>query len=1089
MNPAIRFFHGHDLGGLADALACELVRAPLPDPLASEVILVPHPGMGRWLQQRFAQRFGIAACLDLALPARFVWQTLVALDPQLPEQSGYERDALRWRIHGLIEKLAGTRGFEPINRYLGDRSDPERAFELADRLGDAFDQYLVYRPDWLDTWEQGRLVGLANPHEAWQAALWRAVRESVAQPHRAELIRRYGALLANDEPLPDGIELPSRIAVFGLSTLPPIHLRFLSALANRVPVTWFHLDPSDEWWGDVQTGRERRRAEARFARDGVPDAERHLESPHPLLESFGRIGRDFVRQLYDVFEFDDEHVTSEEPDSLLGHVRQTLAALKTDIAPPAVEGDDSIRVYGCLDPLREVETLHDALLARFEADPTLTPRDIVVMTPRYADYAPLIEAVFGAAPESRRIPYTLADRTAAMHPLVHAYVRLLALPQSRLAASEVLDLLRVPAIGQRFGIDAEDHSRIVRWVEATKIRWGIDASDRTRLGLGSFEEFSWTAGLDRVLVGYAAGDDAQLVGGVLPYDELEGQGARAAGAALRFVERLADWRTRLEATRRASAWQDTLLALLDECFDEGADDDERRARRAVRESTEALHRALDRGGRSGDPIASAVLRAALTAQLEEPERRQRFLATGVTVCAMVPMRNVPFRVVCLLGLDEGAFPRREPEASFQLMRAAPRDGDRSRADDDRYLFLEALLAARSHLHISHGAVNPKDGSSRPPSVVVEELLAFVESCQPKERRESVRKALYRRVPDQPYDPLLFRPNELRSFDTTWEDSARALERPRAVPPPFATYAVESSVEFEDEAVAAAAPPVIVLEDLLGFYRNPPKDYGRRVLKLVLDESSLPEDDEPFVLNGLDGYQLSDHLLARWSADRNIADRTLLLESRAAGLLRPGFAGLRDFQAHARAVRSLLEHVGELPAPTAVAIDREGGGAVVRGAATVHGDRLVVMRAAKLRGVDWLRGAIAGSLLGRDRVLGFGLVKGQRVEGVLDLTQLPAEWLARVVGIYRRSREGFVPLLAKSSWDAVHQKSGESAALSCFNGQKHDNAPPGERTEPYVALAWRGRQPPLDEAFFAFAELVFRPIEDALSLAGDAEDDA
>lgn len=1081
----VQYFRGHDLAGLADALACALIAAPLAAPLAGEVIVVPHPGMGRWLEQRYAQRFGIAACLDLVLPAKLVWRTLTLLEPGLPAQSGYERAALRWRLHALIEERAGTRGFEVLGRYVHEGDDRLRAWELAERLADAYDQYLVYRPDWLARWERGELVGLPSAHEAWQARLWREVRSAIGEPHRAELVAKHAERLAGDA---RGLESaaphgwPERITVFGVSTLPPPHLRFLAALATRVPTRWYQLEPSDEWWGDLVLGRERRRLAAEFARDGVPEAERHLAVEHPLLEAWGRIGRDFVRLLYETLALDDETVPAEEPDTQLGWLRCTFAALDPAVAPPPAP-DTSLAVVGCADPLREVEVLHDALLARFEADPTLTPRDVVVMTPRYADYAPLIEAVFGAAPEPQRLPYTLADRTAATHPLVHAFGRLLRLPQSRLAASEVLDLLAVPAVARRAGFDGDAVARLAAWVEATRIRWGLDAADRARAGVGAYEDFSWHAGLDRLLLGYAHGSDDALVAGVLPYVELEGQGAMPAGAALRFVDRLSDWRARLAHPRRASAWPRVLAELVDEFFEAAlADADESAAVQSLRAAIGELAASLAAGGsapagadEAGAPdrmLAADVVRAALESALAEPERRQRFLATGITVCAMVPMRNVPFRVVCLLGLDDGAFPRREADSSLQLMRAAPRAGDRSRSDDDRYLFLEAILAAREALHLSYVAVNAKDGAARPPSPVVQELVDFVVSCHPAGVRDAVRRSLVASAPDAPYDPSRYA-GGAGSYDRAWEPSARALAGAAVPQGPFAVAV----------AAATAQAPRIALDDVLAYFRNPASDYARRVLRLERGEIDAPEDDEPFELDGLERHRLDELLLRRVLREPSTPDAALLAAARGAGLARPGLAGAIDVRARAASVRELVRRVGTLPVAVPTAIDRVIGPHRLVGNVRTYDGEPMVLRPGAVRGVDWLQLALLGTALGVDGACAYGLGKDGVDGGRLDLARIPPGWLEAMLGRYLAARTAFQPLLRRSSWayaDEPDEADAIAAARRVLAGSSHHGAA-AEADEPYVALALRGRAVVVDAEFGAAARAVYGPVIDAIDV--------
>lgn len=1112
MDRSLRLIHGNRLDALARRMADELDATPLPDPLAPEIIVVPHPGMGRWLQQFLAQRWGIASCLELVLPGKFVWEMARAIDGALPEQSAYGRDALEWRVYGALRDERGPASRSPaLRRYLAD-GDASKAFELAQRVADAFDQYLVYRPSWLERWEAG-VPAVAHPHEPWQRDLWRAVRAGIGEPHRAAVVRGAAIRLASDDSVSQ--RLPVRVSVFGVSAMPAQHVEFISALAQRVDVRWYQLDPSTEWWGDVVTKRERARIAARLAARGVSEEEAHLDAAHPLLAAWGMVGRDTLHALYagpvedEVLAADDATVEdapgatrdlfapppSPPPRAasrLLDWLVATLDTLDPGLPPPATL-DDSIRVHACASRMREVEVLHDRLLELIERDPTITPRDIVVMTPRIADYAPLVEAVFGGAPEPRRIPITVVDRPARdAHAMLRAFGVLLALPQSRLPASEVVDLLAVDAIARRFELAGEAAEDVATWIDALRIRWGLDADDRERAGVGRWGDFAWRQGLDRLVLGYAMGsrDDGPADGAaaISPYPHVEGRRAAIAGSLVRFVERLADWRARLSAPRTAAAWQKDLVSLAGEMFDaRAADAAEAVAAKAIHAAIGATADAVARGGQSALALPHAVVRAAIEQRLAEPDRHQRFLSSGVTVCAMVPMRNVPFRVVCLLGLDEGEFPRREAEPSFHLMRAFPAPGDRTRQDDDRYLFLEALLAARDVVHLSHVAQSARDGSERPPSSVVAELVDFIAGAYPAEERASVRSALAVVHAAAAFEPAAFAADApLRSYESAWVDAAAAAAGPRVAPTPFArTTAVPA---FAGEAVEVA------LGDLVAFYRDPPKHHVRRVLELALPDFSVAADDEPQGMEGLGRYLIDDALLRRLMADAGTSDAALVAMLRAGALLRPGRAGERDANARLRCVRRVVAafraRFGD-STPRVVAVDRRTAAWRITGEIEVLGDAAVTLRAGGARGGDCV--ALALSALLGDCTEGWllGIEDDAPCVRRLDPARLDAAWLDAVVAWYLGALDAFAPMLRQASWEYAKNaatdpaRSAATVRKAIRASQRGGGDARPEEDDPHAALLLRGRDDPFDAEFEVAAQALLVPLRSAIVEGGAA----
>ncbi len=1136
LDRTLRLLHGNRLDALAARMADAIAAEPPADPLAPEWIVVPHPGMGRWLQQFLAQRWGIAACLELVLPGKFLWDVAKTVEGTLPAQSAYERDALEWRIYGALRDARGRAARAPaLMRYLGD-GDPLKAFELAQRVADAFDQYLVYRPGWLERWERGESA-VSHPHEAWQAELWRAVRAGVGEPHRAEVLRAVAARLERDPSA--AARLPPRVSVFGVSAMPARHVELFAALARRTELTWYQLNPSTEWWGDVVTARERARIVAKLAVQGVAEEAGHLDDAHPLLAAWGKVGRDTLHALY-ANPLEDEVLPSDaapaeqqapgtmgdlfappparRPGRSLDWLKATIDTLDPKLPPPAAL-DDSIRMHACASRVREVEVLHDRLLAWFERDATLTPRDVVVMTPKLAEYAPLVEAVFGAAPESRRIPVTVADRPARdAHALLRAFGALLALPQSRLTASEVLDLLGVDAIARRFELAHEAGEHVAAWIEALGIRWGLDADDRERAGVGRWGDFAWRQGLDRLVLGYAMGAthdsieaprEGITVGGAAaptarrhlrsvppsglpplpqnagrelePYPWIEGQRAATAGRLVRFVERLADWRVRLAAPRTAQAWQETLTALVGELVDTRASDaNEAVALKTIYAAIGAVVDAAARGGQASLALPHAVARAAVDAHLAEPDRHQRFLAAGTTVCAMVPMRNVPFRIVCLLGLDDGEFPRREPEPSFHLVRAYPQPGDRTRQDDDRYLFLEALLAARESLHVSYVAVNPRDGSLRPPSIVVSELLDFVAGAYGDDARK-VRDLVHVVHAASAYEPAVFvTDGREQSFDDAWLPAAAAAAGPRVDPPHFAELAVDD--------VAPAEFAEIALDEVVAFYRDPAKHYVRRVLELALPDLEATVDDEPQALDGLGRYAVDDALLRRLLVDPRADDDALVAMLRARALLRPGRGGVLDAKARLRCVRELVGHYRKrfgAAAARVVPVERRTDTWRVAGEITVVGDAVVTLRAGGARGGDWIALALQAQLAGLGDGWLLGIEEDAPCVSRLDARALDPHWIDTAVAFYRSSRHGFVPLIRQTSWAWAKHGLADPAKAASAARQMLGMAVRGRRDarpeidEPHVALLLRGRDEPFDEAFAAAAQALLVPLRAAI----------
>ncbi len=1146
----LSLYHAPDLETLGE-LATRLLAQPLSDPFAPALVVVPSQGMGRWLTLELARKQGIAMQLEMQLPAKFVWDLSRTVLGSLPEQSAFSPTTLTWRLYGWLCEPANLELAPRLAQYL-DGGDERRRLSLAAKIADVFDQYLLYRDDWLAAWERGETLDL-GPDEAWQALLWRELTKD-GHPHRARLLGDLLQRLYSDEPLPN---LPERLLVFGISSLPPHHLRVLDGLARHIDVVVCALNPSREAWGEIRDIRELARQLPSSGRLGSvaseeqarqnPARERsvqavhehpelgfneasssavapqpsgaddwYLDVGHPLLASLGKQGRDFFDSLFSLTASEGSQefgLYSEDEDlhddSLLHALQNDILRLRTRQPEERItlaEDDRSLEVHIAHSPLREVEILHDQLLARFAGNPSLSPDQVVVLTPDIERYAPFIEAVFAPREGSPRIPYSLADRSLrAEVPLIEAFLELLMLAQSRFAAEEILAWLEQPAIARRAGIESEDLPLLRDWLREAGVRWGRDGSQRVRLGLPDESAFTWRQGLDRLLLGFAAppqlaGYNAPLLGEHWPLDALEGARGQLLGRLVDFVERLGSLADQLARPRPLAEWADDLQVLIDTLFDEREAGDTllllSQACAALRDQAQAAD--LTR------PIELELVHQQLSAALQQGGGASGFLTGAVTFCTMVPMRSLPFRVVCLLGLDDGAFPRRTPPSGFDLIGRHPRRGDRARRLDDRYLLLETLLSARQALYLSYVGRDPRDNAVLPPSVLLSEVLEAVDmtaicrepastnASQPKAPKASEKILIAH--PLQPFSPRNFGEAPCAGYSLPWFRAAQRLaEPPQAQAQPFASLLAEP-----DEAWLTIEPL-----QLLQCFRHPARFLleQRLGLRLAYDQESLASD-EPFDLempawNGLRRLSLQ-------AMEQGWSDEDERRMACAAGWLPTGELGQALWGKLRGPVRAFAPRLFErrpdaVPEPLPVDVTLAG----VR----VHGwldgvtpAGLFGWKLGKLGEWDlppfWLRHLLL-NLSATPGIERHSLMLSPAGDWQLAPLTNAAELLEPWLVAYRSAIREPLPLLPRSSQAfarGYRKPSRGSEPLDCARKRAREAwlgaefSPIAAETEdPWNRLAFRDRDP-LDERFETLAEQLIGPGLDALADGEEQSDD-
>jgi exodeoxyribonuclease V gamma subunit len=906
ISPGFIALHSHRSEVLADTLTGWLRTHPLL-PLESEVVLVQSNGMAEWIKIELAQQGGVCAATRVELPSRFLWRTYrqVLGTHNVPPDSPLDKLPMTWRLMALLPGCLADPVFQPVAGFLrGD--EPDRLLQLASRLADLFDQYQIYRPDWLQDWAVGRnVLRKAAGHDElgedqlWQAELWRRVLatldDSQRQATRPALHARALAHLQSGQPLASPVA--RRVSVFGMSHMPGQLLEMLAALAAHSQVLLAVPNPCQYHWGDIIDGREWLQAERRRhayrgeALAALPLAQMHLHAP-TLLAAWGRQGRDFIRQL-DAFDnlqaaqqvtqwprldfFDD--VPGEDGTRLLAQLQRRIRDLEPSSggtpAQPLQKGDASVTFSVAHSPVRELEVLHDQLLQWFHSPPgePLSPRDVVVMVPDITVMAPAIRAVFGQYKRSdaRFIPYDIADLGAqAISPLIHAVEWLLALPQQRSRMSELVELLEVPALAARFGLKDEHLPTLTRWMAGSGIRWGLSAEHRAGLGLGVCgDDNSALFGVQRMLMGYACGadpvdDDVSL--GVSPYPEVGGLDAELAGSLAHLLKALIDWSQTCIQSATPAQWAERCRAMLAALF-KSRDDNDRNALAALNQALNDWVRACDEAG-FAEAVPLAVARSAWLEALKAPRLEQRFRAGGVTFCTLMPMRAIPFQAVCLLGMNDGDYPRRSPRADFDLMGlpGMTRPGDRSRRDDDRQLMLEALLSARQVLYVSWSGRSVRDNSEQPPSVLVSQLRDEIDLLWGKDTAKDLTTV----HPLQPFSRAYF---EVGSGLLTFAKEWRAAQDVQRGDGASETGTPSSALALLSPLMAAnEQAPIISLSQLARFLRKPVGAFFRERLQVHLeDERSELHDEELFGLGGLDLYQLLDHELQHVPADLSAED--------------------------------------------------------------------------------------------------------------------------------------------------------------------------------------------------------------------------
>jgi exodeoxyribonuclease V gamma subunit len=855
---------------LVDGLA-DLLARPRRDIMAADLLVVPSDGMGQWVSVAVAERLGVAAHIDVRRPRAFVESVFrVVLGDRSLRLDLWSRDALVWELMVLLPAVIDEPVFGPLRRSVVG-VDAEQRYLLCRRLADAFDQYAVYRPQLVLGWEAG------EEPEDWQAELWRRLVDRVGGAHTARMFARTMEALSRGDVAGT---LPERALVFGLAALPPLYLDVLCALAEHTEVHLFQLAPSTEYWALIRSRRE----QARRGPAAASEAEARQIEGHPLLAGFGRVGRDFQELLADrseVLEGEEDDFEEAPRDTLLHRLQDDLLHLRArepDAPKETVAADDrSVLVLGAHAPVREVEVLRDALWDLLHRMPDLQPRDIVVMTPDLSTHGPLVEAVFGVEQDDALyLPMNVADRTLLDgHGCAAALLALIALASSRCTATELLDLLDHAPLREHTQISSVELPMVARLVDSAGVRWGRDAAHRATFGQPPDAVGTWRAGLDRLVMGTLA-DGLLPCAGVVPVEHVVGEVADLTGRLVAFAEEVLGHCEALSRLDTIAGHAGRLRAVAEAWF--GGRPEQAEELRQLRERLTLLEAvSVD------ERVSPGIVRRAIEGGLQEERRSGGFLRGGITVCEMMPMRAVPFRVVCMLGMSDGLFPRSDAHSAFDRIAQKPQRGDRSRRDDDRYMFLEALLSARDAVVLTAVTRSVRDDRPLPPSVVLTELLDALSDGYAAHDGGELRGQIVVQHPLQPFswryvDPTP--PAPPASPLATWDATAAKAASVRGP---------QHGRPIAWRPIPMAMPAEISLPELERFLRDPVTAFLRwRLAARDPDDHQGLDERAPVQLDDLERWEVAERWIAL--ARRGLEEAEIVTVLRAEGWLATGAIG-------------------------------------------------------------------------------------------------------------------------------------------------------------------------------------------------------
>ncbi len=840
-----------------DALALELsanIGKGVDGVLQMPRIIIQSAGMERWLALKLADRLGISAGVEYSFLHGFFEEVIVAayarehgIDIRLLDPA-----CLRWRLFALLGETEGEIDFKTLNDYM--QGDMLKRYQLASKLAEIYDRYTLYRADWLRAWEHDGGLGYAglNREGYWLAELWLRLKKGTDQQSVAELSDLCVAWLRQ---APDFSSSP--IHIFGVSSMPPLYLQLFTEVAKLIDVYFYYLEVSHEFWGLVRSEKELLRK---------PGS--NYEEGNTLLAAFGNRNKDFFN-LLTTFAADGgfierERVVQESSSGITNSTTPLLQRLQAGIRfmenpqeQSVVQPEDrSVEFHSCYGRMRQVQALYQSLLQLFAEDEALMPNDILVLTPAINDFVPYIRAVFGGVAKSSElfIPYTVSDRAVLDYdPLCRSLLGVLHLFSGRFKVSEVWEVFSDPVMLETLPLDSADLDDISQWLGELQVHWGLDAKQRQRMSGVYSGDCTWQEAEERLLLGYATGG----AGGVFTLADGRGiLGVDVSGniAAFEiwfeFLSKLFMLYELFVKVGTAAEWLVFIRRVHSE-FYSGLEGQTQGLLSVIAE----LEDSFTQAGTEGVELSYEVFVEALSTVAQSANYGAGFIMGGVTFCQFQPMRNIPARIICMLGMDDGAFPRFFRPPAFDIAQQERRLCDPSLKLDDQGVFLETILSAWGRLLIYYSGRGLKKGEELSAALPVEMLREYIKRHYFAETGDILEQITCWH-PLQSFSGQYFRSQGSGLINYSKSDYKIAQQICSGAVKSEAAYFQLPELDYGKIDVSIID---INIAELVRFFQNPCKYFlqHRCGVHYAVVRDDLPEDGERLSLDT--GYKLHDLL--------------------------------------------------------------------------------------------------------------------------------------------------------------------------------------------------------------------------------------
>jgi exodeoxyribonuclease V gamma subunit len=701
----ITSYHVTRMTEMGDILA-NLIKGskrPADKIFCKEIILVDGKALSNWLSYYLVRDaiieskptgLGVHAHADLMNTHRFAPWAAAILRGEEPGSSFQDPlESLELRVHAILSDSQSKVG-KAFKDVVGQpRLDGGMVrWEVSQRIAARLRELTLDDPEWT---QQAQLGAKSDR----LGALWKQIHASITKENggmpvsAVDIMERLEKSDADRELIRS--QLPGRITLLASGDIPRTLLRSIAALGKTqsFEAKGIFLQPTLGYYLDIRDGKELPKELDTPGADFIRQTAKHFHSQFKKLVDAG------------AWNFGgDESGIKPFPATLLGSLQQSIEHFDEKIRFDTSSDPENatVAIHRCHSVVREIEVLRDELIRAMQADKTLNPRDILILSPDPETYASLLQGIFRDRGEPGIYVTNVALEGTGKSALTSLAEALLSIAAGRCTAQEVIDLIELKVILDRYRWDAEDVATIKKWFKTAPFFWGVDAAHRERLTEVSYGAWSLADFRNRLILGTALAPDNMLAGSppTLTLGDIEGkQSAQLAAELIEFTDLVRKWIHEAGEPHSLKEWTaifaETLKALMPDTsfYAEQA----AKMERALGTLSELAKQATE------DPIGLNLFTTFATPVLDVDHGKGQFMSGGAVLAPLRSSSIHPAKVIALLGMKDGSFPVRGKSPGPELNTDLPLQAEQFKEQSEQrgmHAILLAIGAAQKRLIVT-----------------------------------------------------------------------------------------------------------------------------------------------------------------------------------------------------------------------------------------------------------------------------------------------------------------------------------------------------------------------------------------------------